>query len=125
MIKKRALKYLFLTAISIAVPYFMTFLLILITGSRINGMSYFIFPSLILIHLIFSFTQVKSGLFKKVLFGVVAGIFSVAITWVMMSFDLSLGIDIYGYWDLIIFNAVGVIGGWELLCQIDRVVARK
>jgi len=107
------------------VPYFMAFLLILITGNRINGMSYFIFPSLILIHLIFSFTQVKSGLFKKVLFGVVAGIFSVTITWVMMSFDLSLGIDIYGYWDLIIFNAVGVIGGWELLYQIDRVVVRK
>jgi|GEM_PF-2392439 len=125
MIKKRALKYLFLIAISIAVPYFMAFLLILITGNRINGMSYFIFPSLILIHLIFSFTQVKSGLFKKVLFGVVAGIFSVTITWVMMSFDLSLGIDIYGYWDLIIFNAVGVIGGWELLYQIDRVVVRK
>lgn len=120
MIKKRLLKYVYLLIGSFLIPFFITFLIVLITENRMNGFYYFALPSIFLVHFIFTFTQVNKNWRLKIALALIAIILSGIITFIPLYLEISFKIDIYRYWDAIIFFAVGTISSWEILFQIDK-----
>ena len=125
MIKNRAYKYLILTVLSLVTPFLVTMVIIMISGDRISGMKNFTIPSIILIHMIFALTLLESIILKKIIFGILAVILSTGITLIPIYFDIRLNIDMYGFWDLIVFFTLGTIGTWEFLYQIDKKINKK
>jgi len=75
---------------------------------------------MLIIHLTFALTLSEFNKGKKVVLGIIATILATGITSIPLVFGLELHLDMYGYWDLIIFYAIGTIGAWELLHQITR-----
>lgn len=120
MIQNRLLKYIFLLFGSFMIPFFVTFLMVTITESRISGLYYFALPSIFLVHFIFSFTQVNKNWRLKIALALAAIVLSGIITFVPLYLDISFEIDRSNYWDVIIFFAIGTISAWEILFQIDK-----
>ena len=125
MIKNRAIKYLILTVVSLVTPFLVTMIIIMITGDRVSGMKNFAIPSIVLIHLIFALIQLEGIILKKIIYGIIAVIISTGITLIPIYFDIKLNIDMYGFWDLVVFFALGTIGTWEFLYQIDKKINKK
>jgi len=98
--------------------------IIMITGDRIYGMKYFAIPSVLLIHFTFALTQLKLTILKRILLGAIAAVISSAITLIPLYLDFKLNIDIYGFWDIIVFHTIGTIGTWELLNQLVKLITK-
>ncbi|MBT30259.1 MAG: hypothetical protein CMO01_11415 [Thalassobius sp.] len=125
MIQNRGIKYLMLIVGSLVIPFLVTMVIIMITGDRITGMKNFSIPSIILIHLIFSLTQLKGRILKKVIYGIFAAIISTGLIIIPMYFDIQLNIDMYGFWEVIIFFSLATIGTWECMYQIDKKINKN
>ena len=125
MIRDRLIKYLILLSVSVLIPFIFTVMIIWMTDDRIRGMKYFIVPSILIIHLSFALTQLHAKKMKRVFLGFLAAIIAIAIIAIPVFLDLRLNVDMYGYWDIIIFFAVGTIGAWELIYQVDRLFKKK
>lgn len=124
MINKRFKKYVFLLLGSAIIPWIVTILVIVITGDRMSGLKYFAFPSILLVHLLFAFSQLNKKVLTKLGYGLIAATIATLLALIPIYFDLSLRIDDYGYWEAIIFFCLGTIGSWELLFQIDKKVRK-
>ena len=124
MIQNRFKKYLLLLIGSIVVPYMATIVIIMITGDRISGMKYFAIPTVLLIHFTFALTQLKLTILKRILLGAIAAVISSAITLIPLYLDFKLNIDMYGFWDIIVFHTIGTIGAWELLNQLVNLITK-
>lgn len=105
---------------AIVIPFLVTMIIIIVTGDRIAGMKNFAIPSIVLIHLLFSLTQLNGKVLKKILYGIIASIISTGLTSLPIYFNIRLNIDMYGFWDLIVFFTLGTIVTWECLYQIDK-----
>ncbi|GAB5465692.1 MAG: hypothetical protein Kapaf2KO_11280 [Candidatus Kapaibacteriales bacterium] len=125
MIQNRAIKYLILVIGAIVIPFLMTMVIIIVTGDRIAGIKNFAIPSIVLIHLLFSLTQLNGKVIKKVVYGIIAAIISTGLTVIPIYYDIKLNIDIYGFLDLVIFFTLGTVGTWECLYQIDRKINKN
>ncbi|WP_340202516.1 hypothetical protein [Ascidiimonas sp. W6] len=110
---------------AIVIPFLLTMIIIMVSGDRITGMKNFAIPSIVLIHLSFSLTQLRGTVLKKIIYGIIAAIISTAVTIIPIYFDVQLNIDNYGFWDLIVFFALGTIGTWECLYQIDKKINKN
>ncbi len=122
MITNRILKYIGLFLISVLEFLMMTFILILFSGDRMFGLKFFVIPSISFIHLAFAVTQVKATWWKKVGFGFLAGGISVIIGGIPLYFGVDLGLDLYGYWNIILFFSLATVVAWELIYQVERIV---
>jgi len=125
MMKKRVFKYLFLVIISLVISFLVAMSLIIITGDRISGLKYFAVPSVFIVHVIFSLTQVEARVFRKIIYSVFAIVISSVFTLTLLFLGVDLNMDQYGFWDLIIFFIIGSIGAWECLYQIDQRIVKK
>ena len=110
---------------AIVIPFLMTMLIIIVTGDRITGMKNFAIPSIVLIHLLFSLTQLNGNILKKIVYGIIAAIISTGLTVIPIYYDIKLNIDMYGFWDLIVFFTLGTVGTWECLYQIDKKINKN
>lgn len=120
MIKNRLIKYVFLLIGSFMIPYFISHLINMITEYRLNGLYYSILPSIILVHFIFAITQINKKLHLKALIAVAGIILTCFITYIPIYFDILLKIDKHGFYDAMVFFALGTISSWEILFQIDK-----
>jgi len=120
MIKNRIKKYLLLIIGSFVISFLVTIILIIITGDRISGLKYFAIPTILLINLSFAITQIELTILRKVIYGIIASIISICLILIPIYFDIKLNIDMYGFWDLIVFFSIGIIVTWECIYQIDK-----
>ncbi len=120
MIQNRLHKYIFLVVCCLITPLLLAMIIIIFTGDRIMGLQYFLIPSILLIHLLFSFTQLKAGIWKKVVFAFIASVLASGFCFVPLYFNIQLNLDMYGFWDLVVFFCLGSIGAWELLYQLNK-----
>lgn len=120
MINNRLKQYTILGLLSILSPHIITFLIIIITGDRTEGMSYFLIPSILIIHLVFSLTQIKKKLIIKLLYTLISSLLTFGLLYVTIYYDINLNIDMYGFWDLVVFLLISNIISWEILNQVDK-----
>ena len=125
MINNRLKQYTILGLLSILSPHIITFLIIIITGDRTEGMSYFLIPSILIIHLVFSLTQIKKKLIIKLLYTLISSLFTFGFLYVTIYYDINLNIDMYGFWDLVVFLLISNIISWEILNQVDKGIRTK
>ena len=120
MINNRLKQYSILGLLSLLSPYIITIIIIIITGDRTEGMSYFLIPSILIIHLVFSLTQIKKKLIIKLLYTLISSLFTFGFLYVTIYYDINLNIDMYGFWDLVVFLLISNIISWEILNQVDK-----
>lgn len=120
MIKNRLVKYAALLFGSILAPVIVTAIIILVTGDRISGLKYFAIPSVLIVHLAFGYTQLKKSKVARLFIGAAAGLISCALASFPLLLGWTIGSDKYGYWDVVLFFAVGTIGSWKLIYHIDK-----
>lgn len=125
MINNRVKKYTALAILSLLLPFVITGIIIMITGDRTDGMSNFLIPSILIIHLVFSLTQIKKKLIIKLLYTLISSLFTFGFLYMFIHYDINLNIDMYGFWDLVVFLIVSNICSWEILNQIDKRIRTK
>jgi drug/metabolite transporter (DMT)-like permease len=110
---------------SIVIPLITIFIIILITGDRMNGLQYFTIPSFLIVHLLFAYFYLKKKLLIKLILGILAATVAAVFILLPILFDFSFNLDIYGFWDGIIFFTLGTVGTWEAIYQIDKVINKN
>lgn len=119
----RILSYLLFIACSIIFPFIATIISILITDSRIEGMTYGYSLPFLILNFGFAFILINSRIRVRLLCGIIVSIISVGLLCLIMysgilSHELFGDFDSYGIWRLIIsFNVVSIIT-WEIAYRI-------
>ena len=125
MINNRLKQYTILGLLSLLSPYITSIMIIMITGDRTEGMSYFLTPSILIIHLLFSLIQIKKNIFLKLIYVLISSLFTIGFLYVTIYYDIKLNIDMYGFWDLVVFLLISNIISWEILNQVDKRIRTK
>ncbi|MDT8412748.1 MAG: hypothetical protein RQ875_09820 [Vicingaceae bacterium] len=122
MIKNRLQYYLLLVGLSLIMPYVITFVFIVATGNRVEGMQKAIIPAIIAVHFLFGLIFIKKNFLQKVGVSIFLSVLICGIVWLLALNDIMIKteFDLYGFWDLAITNLfVGLIV-WELFYQIKK-----
>jgi len=127
MIKNRLQYYLLLVGLSLIMPYVITFVFIVATGNRVEGMQKAIIPAIIAVHFLFGLIFIKKNFLQKVGLSIFLSVLICGIVWLLALNDVMIKteLDLYGFWDLSITNLfIGLIV-WELFYQILKRLEKK
>lgn len=127
VIKNRLLYYFLLIVLSVVMPYVITFVFIVATENRVEGMQKSLIPGIIVVHFLFGLFFIKKDILQKMILTILLTCSICSLVWIAALNDVMIKteLDLYGFWDFSITNLfIGLIV-WEIFYQILKRLEKK